>query len=152
MSKISYIYICIIYYCNIYIIHCSFSVEGDKWRSDLIVDQRCLGSFQEITNFLPSLAQIFFLNTIFVSWKPYVPREPWRDPSNRRLHEHGIYIRQIDDRFSKKPIFKKAAFSKMDVSLVSIGVAKPGFGFEKTDIVDKFNRFAFPGFIQRSHL
>ena len=28
--------------------------------------------------------------------KPYVPREPRRNPSNRRLNEHGIYIRQTD--------------------------------------------------------
>ena len=31
-----------------------------------------------------------FDNTIFVS-NHYVPREPWRDPSNRRLCEHGIW-------------------------------------------------------------
>ena len=34
---------------------------------------------------------LLFFNTIFCV-KPYVPREPRRDPSNRRLYEHGIYI------------------------------------------------------------
>ena len=32
----------------------------------------------------------FFLKHNFCI-KPYVPREPWRDPSNRRLYEHGIW-------------------------------------------------------------
>ena len=34
--------------------------------------------------------QIFFFQHNFCV-KPYVPREPQRDPSNRRLNEHGIY-------------------------------------------------------------
>ena len=35
----------------------------------------------------------FFFNTIFVSSHMYLlPREPRRDPSNRRLYEHEIYI------------------------------------------------------------
>ena len=29
--------------------------------------------------------------------KPYVPREPRRDPNNRRLEEHGIYIRHCQE-------------------------------------------------------
>ena len=33
----------------------------------------------------------FFQHNFFV--KPYVPREPWRDLSNHRLYERGIYIR-----------------------------------------------------------
>ena len=40
----------------------------------------------------------FFKNTIFVFCvKPYVPREPRKDPSNRRLNEHGIYIRHCQE-------------------------------------------------------
>ena len=30
--------------------------------------------------------------------KPYVPREPRRDPSNRRVNKHGIYIRHCRNR------------------------------------------------------
>ena len=33
--------------------------------------------------------------------KPYVPREPRRDPSNRRLNEHGIYIRHCQESNSQ---------------------------------------------------
>ena len=33
---------------------------------------------------------VFFQHNFCV--KQYVPREPWRDPSNHRLNEHGIYI------------------------------------------------------------
>ena len=33
----------------------------------------------------------FFVNNFCV--KPYVVRKPGSDPSNRRLNEHGIYIR-----------------------------------------------------------
>ena len=41
----------------------------------------------------------FFLNSFCV--KPYVPREPRRDPSNRRLNEHGIYIRHCQESNSQ---------------------------------------------------
>ena len=33
--------------------------------------------------------------------KAYIPREPWRDPSNRRLNEHGIYIRHCQESNSQ---------------------------------------------------
>ena len=41
--------------------------------------------------FRPPSDLLFFLKHNFCV-KPYVPREPWRDPSNRRLNKHGIYI------------------------------------------------------------
>ena len=34
--------------------------------------------------------------------KPYIPREPRRDPSNRRLCEHGICIRHCQEKKKKK--------------------------------------------------
>ena len=40
-----------------------------------------------------------FLNNSCV--KPYVPREPRRNPSNRRLNEHGIYIRHCQESNSQ---------------------------------------------------
>ena len=42
---------------------------------------------------------IFFKHTICV--KPYVPREPRRDPSNPRFDEHGIYIRHCKESNSQ---------------------------------------------------
>ena len=39
-----------------------------------------------------SLSTSFFFFSTQFCVKPYVPREPRRDPSNRRLNEHGIYI------------------------------------------------------------
>ena len=33
--------------------------------------------------------------------KPYVTREPRKDPSNRRLYEHGIYIRHCQESNSQ---------------------------------------------------
>ena len=33
--------------------------------------------------------------------KPYVPRKPRRDPSNRRLNEHSIYIRHCQESNSQ---------------------------------------------------
>ena len=42
---------------------------------------------------------VTFFNTIFVS--RYVPREPQRDQSNRRLNEHGIYIRHCHESNSQ---------------------------------------------------
>ena len=39
--------------------------------------------------------------------KPYVPREPQRDPSNRRLNEHGIYIRHCQESNSQ-PVLSQA--------------------------------------------
>ena len=33
--------------------------------------------------------------------KSYVPRKPWRDPSNRGLNEHGIYIRHCQESNSQ---------------------------------------------------
>ena len=38
---------------------------------------------------------LFFLQNFCV--KPCVPGEPRRDPSNRRLNEHGIYIRHCQE-------------------------------------------------------
>ena len=32
---------------------------------------------------------------------PYIPREPLRDPSNRRVNEHGIYIRHCQESNSQ---------------------------------------------------
>ena len=42
------------------------------------------------------IAQHFFKHKFCV--KPYVPREPKRDPSNRKLNEHGIYIRESNSQ------------------------------------------------------
>ena len=39
--------------------------------------------------------------------KPYVPREPRRDPSNRRLNEHGIYIWHCQES-NTQPVPSKA--------------------------------------------
>ena len=37
----------------------------------------------------PKVCEVFFKHNFCV--KPFVPREPRRDPSNRRVNEHGIY-------------------------------------------------------------
>ena len=45
-----------------------------------------------------------FFNTIFVSSHMYLCRptqEPRRDPRNRRLNEHGIYIRHCQESNSQ---------------------------------------------------
>ena len=47
--------------------------------------------------FMPECFVVLRWNCFFkhnFSVKPYVPREPRRDPSNRRLNEHWIYICQ----------------------------------------------------------
>ena len=44
---------------------------------------------------------VSFLNKIFVSGHAYVLRESRRDPSNRRLYEHGIGIRLCQDSNSQ---------------------------------------------------
>ena len=41
--------------------------------------------------------------------KPYVPREPRRDPSNRRLNEHGIYIRHCQESNSQPVPYQAGA-------------------------------------------
>ena len=41
--------------------------------------------------------------------KPYVPRESWRDPSNRRLNERGIYIRHCQELNSQPFPFQVGA-------------------------------------------
>ena len=43
------------------------------------------------TQMLQIVFLYYFLNTIFVSIKSYVPSEPWRNPFNHRLYEHGIW-------------------------------------------------------------
>ena len=56
------------------------------------------GSSLVLGNTIPSrqfYATFIFLNTIFVSSHMY-PGTP-RDPSNRRLNEHGIYIRHCHE-------------------------------------------------------
>ena len=42
---------------------------------------------------------VFFKHKFCI--KPYVPRETRRDPSNRRLNEHGIYIRHCQESNSQ---------------------------------------------------
>ena len=42
---------------------------------------------------------IFVKQNFFI--EPYLPREPWWDPSNRRLYEHGIYIQPCQDSNSQ---------------------------------------------------
>ena len=46
-------------------------------------------------------------NTIFVSRNIYIYREPRRDSSNRRLDEHGIYIRTYQESNSQPVPFKR---------------------------------------------
>ena len=43
--------------------------------------------------------------------KPYVPREPRRDPSNRRLYEHGIYIRHCQ-KSNSQPVPTQVLFQQ----------------------------------------
>ena len=50
-------------------------------------------------------ALVFFKHNFCV--KLYVPREPRRDPSNRRLSEHGIYIRHCPES-SSQPVPSQA--------------------------------------------
>ena len=59
-----------------------------------------------------------FLNTIFVSSHMYA-REPRRDPSNRRLNKHGIYIRHCQESNSQPvprtfPTSFEAIFCSLD--------------------------------------
>ena len=49
--------------------------------------------------------KFFFKHNFCV--KPYVTREPRRDPSNRRLIEHGIYIRHCQES-SSQPVPSQA--------------------------------------------
>ena len=46
-----------------------------------------------------SRKQTFFKHNLCI--KPYVPRESRKDPSNRRLIEHGIYIRHCQESISQ---------------------------------------------------
>ena len=46
-----------------------------------------------------TVMEFFFHHNFCV--KPYVPRVPRRDPSNRRLNEHGIYIRHCQESNSQ---------------------------------------------------
>ena len=55
-------------------------------------DDRCNGLFRTLRHVwsaTPNTSHPFKKTQFFI--KPYVPREPQRDPSNRRLYEHGIY-------------------------------------------------------------
>ena len=54
-------------------------------RSSLVLICNCKG-----ISYSNERMGLFFKHNFCV--KPYVPREPRRDPSNRRLNEHGIYI------------------------------------------------------------
>ena len=61
--------------------------------------------FWQIFYFFYSSYFFFFLHSFCV--KPYVPREPRREPSNRRLNEHGIYIRHCQESNSQ-PVSSQA--------------------------------------------
>ena len=68
----------------------------------------------------------YFLNSIFVS-KPYVPKKPRRDPSNRRLHEHGIYISHCQES-NPQPVLSQAGADTtrplwQDIQTISISLA-----------------------------
>ena len=57
--------------------------------------------------FMSGYVPVWFMSGCFFFFqhnfcvKPYVPREPQRDPSNRRLCEHGIYIRHCQESNSQ---------------------------------------------------
>ena len=61
--------------------------------------------FQENNSELKIEMAICFKHNFCV--KPYVPREPRKDPSNRRLNERGIYIRHCQESNSQ-PVLSQA--------------------------------------------
>ena len=72
--------------------------DKDEDEEDIQVDlgldleEDDLDGFEiETTGHLVSFSYMFFKHNFCV--KSYVPRETRRNPSNRRLHEHGKYIR-----------------------------------------------------------
>ena len=58
--------------------------------------------------------------------KPYVPREPWWDPSNRRLYEHGIWY--ISDTVTLARI--ELTTSPLEVSWIRIILGWVTWGVE----------------------
>ena len=62
------------------------------------LEQMC--SILSLKNWRNEFLFIYFFQHNFCV-KPYVPREPRRDPSNRRLNEHGIYIRHCQESNSQ---------------------------------------------------
>ena len=64
--------------------HAGDELEGLQWSIEIKVSQVC---------------EDFFKHNFCV--KLYVPREPRRDPINRRVNEHGIYIRHCQESNSQ---------------------------------------------------
>ena len=56
----------------------------------------------------PKAVRGFFFKHNFCV-KSYVPREPRRDPSNRRVNEYGIYIRHCQESNSQPDPSKAGA-------------------------------------------
>ena len=75
-----------------------------RWLHSYIV--RNSNPYTTTENYLP-LSCFFGFLTQFLCVKPYVPREPQRDPSNRRLCEHGIYIWHCQESNSQ-PVLSQA--------------------------------------------
>ena len=79
----------------------SYLPDVDDLTQDAEAREYWLQCFEEATE----KVIVFFLHNFCV--KPYVPREPRRDPSNRRLNEHGIYIRHCQE-LNSQPVPSQA--------------------------------------------
>ena len=75
----------------------SFYLKTEVFESLLLGISLHIGTHKN--NVLFFFILFFFLNTIFVSSHMY-PENP-KDPSNRRLNEHGIYIRHCQESNSQ---------------------------------------------------
>ena len=72
--------------------HAGDELEGLQWSIEFKVSQSVRG----------------FLKHDYCV-KPYVPRELRRDPSNRRVDEHGLYIRHCQESNSQPDPSKAGA-------------------------------------------
>ena len=74
-------------------------------NSNVINSCTCLCNLRLLINLIlvsySNVPLFYFLFKHNFCVKPYVPREPRKDPSNRRLNEHGIYIRHCQESNSQ---------------------------------------------------
>ena len=77
---------------------------GEHWVVEMIMHWWGIKGPKD-ANIIPIWCLYFFKHSF--CFKPYVPREPRRNPSNRRLNEHGIYIRHCQ-KSNPQPVPSKA--------------------------------------------
>ena len=71
----------------------SFLIQASSFST--VTDSTMSLNTMTVTLNMGNVYFLFFQHNFCV--KPYVPREPRRNPSNRRFNEHGIYIRHCQE-------------------------------------------------------